>query len=136
METFKIVELRKARRFSLENNFEQYPSDKAIDFLLEQVARKDMAIVALYTALECRDTCPDCGGKGGDYEWDGEDDVEWDPCHCTIKADECLKKLAEIFGQSKADFMESEGVSEKLVLEKYTELDYGLMERILLWANL
>lgn len=48
-------------------------------------------ILDLYFALEQRDQCPNCGGKGHEYVDDGNGDVELESCACSNEAYELLE---------------------------------------------
>lgn len=86
--------------------------------------------VALWAALEYRDNCPNCGGKGWDYVGVGED-LDKEPCDCSRIAQEAIEKFNGRYIQAVDEFIRTHLLERKKLEATYDKLSYPLMELII-----
>jgi DNA polymerase-3 subunit epsilon len=113
------------RREKLQNIFDNkrhFPSEEK---LIEM-------IVGLYSVLECRNDCPNCGGKGGQYVTFGEEgeDTEYESCDCVNDADLILKQYKADFSEVTNEYLRINWLDPDEIGKQFETLAYGLLEEI------
>jgi DNA polymerase-3 subunit epsilon len=90
-------------------------------------------IIGLYAALECRNDCPNCGGKGGQYVTAGDygEDTEYEACSCVSDADEILNQYKADFAKVTNEYLEINGLDPDEIGKRFETLAYGLLEGLL-----
>ena len=85
--------------------------------------------VALYFALEYRQHCPNCGGKGCEYVA-LDDDVTLELCDCSDIAHEILEKFREVVDGVTNEYLKQAGLDPDTILAEWETLGYGILEYI------
>lgn len=86
-------------------------------------------IVGLYFALEFRNDCPNCGGKGGQYVSFG-DDVEYEGCECVKDADTVLQMYQKDFKVIINEYLKMNNIGPDEIAKKF-ELAYGIFDHLM-----
>lgn len=87
----------------------------------------------LYAALQYRETCPNCGGKGSEYVDDGSgQDVTCESCNCSDVAFETLAHYAPHFEALVHEYVKPENYEQISVSETAT---FAIEELIEKWGK-
>lgn len=90
-------------------------------------------ILDLYAALQYRETCPNCGGRGFEYMDDGTgEDVAAESCGCSNVAFEILDRYAAHFESFVQEYVALGDNPKVQVSETATFAIEELMEK---WSN-
>jgi DNA polymerase-3 subunit epsilon len=90
-------------------------------------------IIGLYAALECRNDCQNCGGKGGGYVTTGDygEDTEYEACSCVSDADEILNQYKADFSEVTNEYLRINDLDPDEIGKRFEKLAYGLLEGLL-----
>lgn len=70
----------------------------------ESYSSRDLTFLRLFAALSVRDMCSECGGQSFNVV-DIEDEPEFEPCRCSMEANETLSRATLLFAEIMQEFV-------------------------------